>query len=35
VITVGDEVHARVTPDQVPLILEKYLEKARKAAAAG
>lgn len=33
VIMVGDDVHAQVTPDQVPLLLEKYLEKARKGAA--
>ncbi len=30
VLMVGDEVHAQVTPDQVPLILEKYLQKARQ-----
>jgi NADH:ubiquinone oxidoreductase subunit E len=30
VMMVGDEVHPQVTPDQVPLLLEKYLEKARK-----
>ena len=30
VIMVGEEVHAQVTPDQVPLILDKYLEKARR-----
>jgi NADH:ubiquinone oxidoreductase subunit E len=29
VVMVEDEVHPEVTPDQVPLILEKYLEKAR------
>jgi len=33
VIMVGDEVHPQVTPDQVPLILEKYLDKARRAVA--
>ena len=30
VIMVGDEVHPQVTPDQVPLILEKYLDRARR-----
>lgn len=30
VLMVGDVVHAQVTPDQVPGLLEKYLEKARK-----
>ncbi|MEN6496278.1 MAG: NADH-quinone oxidoreductase subunit NuoE [Thermoguttaceae bacterium] len=30
VIMVDNEVHAQVTPDQVPLILEKYLERARR-----
>lgn len=30
VLMVGDEVHAQVTPDQVPLILEMYLQKARR-----
>jgi NADH:ubiquinone oxidoreductase subunit E len=30
VIMVDQEVHAQVTPDQVPAILERYLEKARK-----
>ena len=30
---IDDEVHAQVTPDQVPLILEKYLDKARREAA--
>ena len=29
VLTVGDDVHASVTPDEVPIILEKYLKKAR------
>ncbi len=33
VLMVGDEVHPQVTPDQVPLILEKYLDKARREAA--
>ncbi len=33
VLTVDDDVHAQVTPDQVPLILEKYLGKVRKEAA--
>jgi NADH:ubiquinone oxidoreductase subunit E len=31
VIMIGDEVHPTVTPDQVPIILEKYIERARKA----
>ncbi len=30
VVMVEDEVHPEVTPDQVPLILEKYLDKARR-----
>jgi NADH:ubiquinone oxidoreductase subunit E len=30
VIMIGDEVHPNVTPDQVPLILEKYIKKARE-----
>jgi len=30
VIMIGDEVHATVTPDQVPIILEKYLERVRQ-----
>jgi hypothetical protein len=30
---VGEEVHPQVTPDQVPLILEKHLDKARREAA--
>jgi NADH:ubiquinone oxidoreductase subunit E len=34
VIMVGSEVHPQVTPDQVPLILVKYLDKARREAAA-
>jgi NADH:ubiquinone oxidoreductase subunit E len=29
VIMVNDEVHGRVTPDQIPAILEKYMEQAR------
>jgi NADH:ubiquinone oxidoreductase subunit E len=33
VLMVGDEVHPQVTPDQVPLILEKYLDRARREAA--
>jgi len=32
VLTVGTDVHAQVTPDQVPAILEKYLQKARQEA---
>jgi len=35
VLMVGDDVHPQVTPDQVPLILEKYLTKARAGATAG
>ena len=31
---IGDVVHPTVTPDQVPVILEKYLEQARKSAGA-
>ena len=34
VIMIGDVVHPTVTPDQVPVILEKYLERARKVAGA-
>jgi NADH:ubiquinone oxidoreductase subunit E len=30
VLMVDDEVHAEVTPDQVPAILEKYFAKARR-----
>jgi NADH:ubiquinone oxidoreductase subunit E len=30
VIMVGDDVHPQVTPDQVPLILKKYLDQARR-----
>ena len=30
VIMVGDDVHPQVTPDQVPLILKKYLDRARR-----
>jgi NADH:ubiquinone oxidoreductase subunit E len=30
VIMIDQEVHPQVTPDKVPAILEKYLEKARK-----
>lgn len=30
VLMVDDEVHPQVTADQVPLILDKYLEKARR-----
>lgn len=29
VIMIGEDVHGPVTPDQVPAILEKYIEKAR------
>lgn len=31
VLMVDQEVHAQVTPDQVPLILEKYLDRVRRA----
>jgi NADH:ubiquinone oxidoreductase subunit E len=30
VLMIDDDVHAQVTPDQVPAILEKYLTRARK-----
>jgi NADH:ubiquinone oxidoreductase subunit E len=30
VVMVDDEIHGDVTPDQVPIILEKYLKKARE-----
>jgi NADH:ubiquinone oxidoreductase subunit E len=30
VLMVGDQVHANVTPDEVPIILEKYLKVARE-----
>ena len=30
VIMVDEEIHGNVTPDEVPLILEKYLSKARQ-----
>lgn len=29
VLMINDEVHAQVTPDQVPAILEKYMEQAK------
>jgi NADH:ubiquinone oxidoreductase subunit E len=29
-VMIDDIVHASVTPDQVPAMLEKYLEKARQ-----
>lgn len=32
VIMIDKDIHARVTPDKVPAILEAYLEKARKEA---
>lgn len=35
VLTVDLDVHAQVTADQVPLILEKYLDKARRETPAG
>ncbi|MBN2577585.1 MAG: NADH-quinone oxidoreductase subunit NuoE [Pirellulales bacterium] len=34
VVMIDDEIHASVTPDQVPAILEKYLERARQGPAA-
>lgn len=34
ILMVDDHVHAQVTPDQVPIILEKYLREARKEPAA-
>jgi NADH-quinone oxidoreductase E subunit len=30
VLMIGEEVHAQVTPDQIPAILERYMAKARK-----
>ena len=30
VLLVDDDVHAQVTPDQVPIILEKYLKQSRE-----
>lgn len=30
VMMIDDDVHAEVTPDQVPVILEKYLDKVRR-----
>jgi len=30
VLTVGDDVHGNVTPDEVPIILEKYLKMVRR-----
>lgn len=30
VLMIGEQVHGNVTPDQVPAILEKYLEKGRQ-----
>jgi len=30
VMMVGDDLHAQVTPDKVPVILEQYLQKARE-----
>jgi NADH:ubiquinone oxidoreductase subunit E len=32
VLTVGDHVHANVTPDDVPIILERYLKQVREEA---
>ncbi|HYW80222.1 MAG TPA: NAD(P)H-dependent oxidoreductase subunit E, partial [Thermoguttaceae bacterium] len=34
VVMVDDQIHGNVTPDEVPLILEKYLKKAREEQAA-
>lgn len=34
VVMIGEEVHAQVTPDQVPAMLERYMAKARKEQAA-
>ena len=34
IVMIEEDVHAQVTPDQVPVILEKYLEKSRKSAVA-
>jgi NADH:ubiquinone oxidoreductase subunit E len=33
VVMVDDQIHGSVTPDQVPIILEKYLKKAREESA--
>ncbi len=33
VVMVEDQIHGHVTPDEVPIILEKYLAKAREGAA--
>jgi NADH:ubiquinone oxidoreductase subunit E len=30
VVMINDQIHGNVTPDQVPLLLEQYLQKARK-----
>jgi NADH:ubiquinone oxidoreductase subunit E len=30
VVMVDDQIHGNVTPDQVPIILEEYLKKARE-----
>lgn len=32
VVMVGEEIHGQVTPDQVPLILDKYIAKAKQEA---
>jgi len=32
VVMVDDQIHGNVTPDEVPIILEKYLKKAREQA---
>jgi NADH:ubiquinone oxidoreductase subunit E len=31
VLMVNDEVHAQVTPDQIPVLLDKYLQQVRRA----
>jgi len=35
VVTIGADVHAQVTPDQVPAILERYLQQVRQEGKAG
>ena len=32
IVMVDDDVHAQVTPDQVPIILDKYLRQAKATA---
>ena len=31
VVMIGDRIHGSVTPDQIPAILEKYIEESKKA----